>query len=82
MESKQSKIDRTKANLPLPEQPPVASDWQSMDATTVNIGAEKKGSEPGPKEPPVNPRGEPEDLSQVGRQGKEMLETPPKDAAY
>ena len=32
-------IEKTKANLPLPEQPPVASDWNSADARNVNVGA-------------------------------------------
>ncbi|KAF2654591.1 hypothetical protein K491DRAFT_705094 [Lophiostoma macrostomum CBS 122681] len=32
-------IEKTQANLPLPEQPPVASDWNSADARTVNVGA-------------------------------------------
>ena len=32
-------IDERKANLPLPEQPPVASDFNSADERTVNVGA-------------------------------------------
>lgn len=36
---KQSEIDERKANLPLPDQPPVASDWNSADARTVNVGS-------------------------------------------
>jgi hypothetical protein len=39
MTSKQETIDERKANLPLPEQPPVASDWNSSDARTVNVGS-------------------------------------------
>ncbi|TPX12239.1 uncharacterized protein E0L32_007125 [Thyridium curvatum] len=38
-ESKQQKINKAQANLPLPEQPPVASDWQSADARNVNVGS-------------------------------------------
>jgi len=38
-ESKAAQIDRVKANLPLPEQPPVPSDWNSADARTVNVGS-------------------------------------------
>lgn len=38
-ESKQEKIDRVQANLPLPDQPPVASDFNSADARTVNVGS-------------------------------------------
>ncbi|KAJ5634745.1 hypothetical protein N7528_002587 [Penicillium herquei] len=36
---KAQQIDKTKANLPLPEQPPVASDWSSADQRTVNVGS-------------------------------------------
>lgn len=35
-ESKQEKIDRVQANLPLPEDPPTASDWNSADAS-INV---------------------------------------------
>ncbi|BCS18501.1 uncharacterized protein APUU_11329A [Aspergillus puulaauensis] len=34
-----SKIENTKANLPLPEQPPTASDWNSADQRAVNVGS-------------------------------------------
>ncbi|KAJ5682540.1 hypothetical protein N7462_005705 [Penicillium macrosclerotiorum] len=36
---KTKQIDETKANLPLPNQPPVASDWNSLDQRTVNVGS-------------------------------------------
>ena len=32
-------IDERKSNLPLPDQPPVASDFNSSDARTVNVGS-------------------------------------------
>ncbi|KAL3414512.1 hypothetical protein V8F44DRAFT_631552 [Aspergillus fumigatus] len=32
-------IEERKANLPLPDQPPVASDWQSADQRAVNVGS-------------------------------------------
>ncbi|CAM1500970.1 Fc.00g101320.m01.CDS01 [Cosmosporella sp. VM-42] len=38
-QSKDQKISETQSNLPLPEQPPTASDWQSADARNVNVGA-------------------------------------------
>lgn len=38
-QSKADIIDERKANLPLPEQPPQASDWQSADASKVNVGS-------------------------------------------
>lgn len=37
--SKSEIIDERQANLPLPEQPPVASDWNSADASKVNVGS-------------------------------------------
>ncbi|KAF2686979.1 hypothetical protein K458DRAFT_441635 [Lentithecium fluviatile CBS 122367] len=39
MPSKADIIDERKAALPLPDQPPVASDFNSADARTVNVGA-------------------------------------------
>lgn len=39
MTSKQDIIDERQANLPLPDQPPKASDWNSSDERTVNVGA-------------------------------------------
>ncbi|KAJ5618881.1 hypothetical protein N7510_002865 [Penicillium lagena] len=36
---KPQQIDRVKANLPLPDQPPTASDWSSSDQRTVNVGS-------------------------------------------
>jgi len=39
MSSKQEIIEERKANLPLPEQPPRASDWNSSDERTVNVGS-------------------------------------------
>lgn len=32
-------IDERQANLPLPDQPPKQSDWNSADERTVNVGA-------------------------------------------
>ncbi|EMC99188.1 hypothetical protein BAUCODRAFT_53302, partial [Baudoinia panamericana UAMH 10762] len=37
--SKAQIIEERKANLPLPEQPPVASDFNSADGSTVNVGS-------------------------------------------
>jgi hypothetical protein len=39
-QSKADIIEERKSNLPLPDQPPQASDWQSADARTVNIGSD------------------------------------------
>lgn len=38
-ESKQDQIDRVKANLPLPDDPPGSADLESADARTVNVGS-------------------------------------------
>jgi len=39
MKSDPSLIDSRKSNLPLPDQPPVASDFNSSDSRTVNVGS-------------------------------------------
>ncbi|KAL4914063.1 hypothetical protein BDW62DRAFT_191333 [Aspergillus aurantiobrunneus] len=36
---KKADIENTKANLPLPDQPPAASDWNSADQRAVNVGS-------------------------------------------
>lgn len=85
-QSKADKIEEIRTNLPLPEQPPVASDWNSADARNVNVGAGSvssdvstgAGSESGLREPASQADA---DLSNVGRQGKDGLGAPPKDAA-
>ncbi|KAJ9141621.1 hypothetical protein NKR19_g7403 [Coniochaeta hoffmannii] len=84
-ESKQEHAERVKANLPLPEQPPVPSDWQSFDARNVNVGsgavsADEKHSTVGLREPATKADPGPEELSRVGREGHDNLEGPPKDA--
>lgn len=85
--NKQQEIEQNRQNLPLPDQPPVASDWQSADATKVNVGAGSgasdvstgAGATSGLREPASKTEGV--DLSSVGRQGKDNLDGPPKDAA-
>ncbi|KAF3760616.1 hypothetical protein M406DRAFT_324399 [Cryphonectria parasitica EP155] len=86
MSSNADKIAEAQSNLPLPEQPPVASDWQSADARNVNVGAggvasdisTGAGASSGLREPAS--KGADVDLSGVGRQGKEGLDSVPKDA--
>lgn len=83
--SNAEKIAEAQSNLPLPEQPPVASDWQSADARNVNVGSggvssgvsTGAGETSGLREPASK---NDVDLSGVGRQGKEGLEGLPKDA--
>lgn len=38
-ETQEDKIDRVKANLPLPDDPPGSADLESADARTVNVGS-------------------------------------------
>merc|ERR1711988_69820 len=44
-QSKDQTIEERKANLPLPEQPPATSDWNSADASTVNVGSGRSEAE-------------------------------------
>ncbi|KAI1632675.1 hypothetical protein F4809DRAFT_626718 [Biscogniauxia mediterranea] len=85
--NKNDKVEQTRQNLPLPEQPPTAPDWNSADARTVNVGSGRDvasdvstgaGADAGLREPASTKDA---DLAGVGRQGKEGLEAPPKDAA-
>jgi hypothetical protein len=85
-QSKEEKIAEVQSKLPLPDQPPVASDWQSADARNVNVGTGKiegaigtdTAAQGGLREPAT--KGSDLDLSDVGRQGKEGLDSVPKDA--
>ncbi|KAF4978746.1 hypothetical protein FZEAL_4939 [Fusarium zealandicum] len=79
-QSNEQKIADTQANLPLPDQPPVASDWQSADASTVNVGAGKEQAKVGTDSAaqgglrgPAS-KGEDMDMSQIGREGVEKRE--------
>jgi hypothetical protein len=95
MSGQQSKADliaERQANLPLPEDPPTASDWNSADERTVNVGSGSvdadistgDASTIGLREPATGGSGVRQeggaDLSGVGRQGKEGLKDIPKDA--
>ncbi|KAI2466410.1 hypothetical protein F4781DRAFT_405730 [Annulohypoxylon bovei var. microspora] len=84
-QSKADHAEEVKSNLPLPEQPPVPSDWNSADARTVNVGSGSvqsdvstgAGSTSGLREPASK---KDVDLSSVGRQGKDNLDDLPGDA--
>lgn len=85
-ESKAEQIERVKANLPLPEQPPAASDLKSANMKTtssegVNPGDVSTGAgvTSGLREPATK-ASEDINMSGIGRQGKEGLDEPPKDA--
>ena len=98
-ESNKSKADiiaERQANLPLPEQPPTASDFNSSDARTVNVGSGGVSSdisygggsssmrEPASGDSDVRASGEDWKTntagSEVGRTAKEGLEGLPNDA--
>ncbi|KAK0388284.1 hypothetical protein NLU13_4529 [Sarocladium strictum] len=86
-QSKDQQIADTQAKLPLPEQPPTASDWQSADARNVNVGAGSveghvgtgPAAQSGLREPAT--KGDDMDMSNIGRQAKDGLDSVPKDAA-
>ncbi|EKD21378.1 hypothetical protein MBM_00491 [Drepanopeziza brunnea f. sp. 'multigermtubi' MB_m1] len=90
--SKQEIIDERVSNLPLPEDPPVKSDWNSA-SESINAKSDGKQAELSNSEvsdtglsggPATLGSGVREegcaDLSKVGRQGKEGLDGLPKDA--
>ncbi|KAF4555019.1 Hypothetical protein D9617_3g020880 [Elsinoe fawcettii] len=93
--SKAEIIEERKANLPLPDQPPVASDFNSSDATTVNLGSGSRSDKlthgEGDLRDPVSgdsgvrtdantALGNVQSLDNVGRQGKDGLSGLPSDA--
>lgn len=86
-ESKADKIAKAQTNLPLPDQPPTASDWNSADARNTNAGSGSissdistgAGSTSGLREPATK-NSVAMDMSGIGRQGKDNLEEIPKDA--
>ncbi|KAK8073551.1 hypothetical protein PG994_004450 [Apiospora phragmitis] len=85
-QSKADKIEEVKSNLPLPEEPPVPSDFNSADASATSVGSGRvsddvstgDGASSGLREPASTKDA---DLSNVGREGKDNLSGPPKDAA-
>ncbi|KAK4180545.1 hypothetical protein QBC36DRAFT_229415 [Triangularia setosa] len=86
-QSKADKIEEVRQNLPLPEQPPQPPDWQSADSRNTNVGSGRlssdistgPGSTAGLREPATK-ASEDIDMSGIGRQGKDGLSEPPKDA--
>ncbi|KAM0252576.1 hypothetical protein ACHAQJ_007659 [Trichoderma viride] len=73
-QSKDEKIAQVQANLPLPEQPPKASDWQSADMRTTGVGSGRfsggvgtdSAAEAGLRSPAVK-GSEEVDMSKIGR---------------
>ena len=87
-------ISERQSNLPLPDEPPVPSDWNSSDARTVNVGSGGVESdvsyggdirEPDTSESSARIDGETFDKISdqpqgVGREGHDGLDGLPKDA--
>lgn len=73
--SKQDKIDEVKANLPLPEQPPKPSDWNTADARPVGEAGVNAHLGTGPESttglrgPSINTPQAQEDITKIGREG-------------
>ncbi|KAK6839898.1 hypothetical protein PG987_005764 [Apiospora arundinis] len=86
-QSKADQIEEVRSNLPKPEAPPVKSDFNTNDGSATNVGSggvssdisTGAGSSSGLREPASTKEA---DLSNVGREGKDNLSGPPKDAAY
>ncbi|KAJ5985959.1 hypothetical protein N7522_013155 [Penicillium canescens] len=90
---KPAEIENTKANLPLPNQPPAASDWNSLDQRTTAVGSGRFELPPdnsGLREGATagsSARVDGQELHQttapgnnIGRQGVEGLDHLPSDA--
>lgn len=88
-QSKADLIAERQANLPLPDEPPVESDWNSQ-SDSINVkGGERQDELPAGdatdlNKPATAASGVREeggaDLSGVGREGKDNLDGLPKDA--
>ncbi|KAL6708614.1 hypothetical protein ACN47E_002595 [Coniothyrium glycines] len=78
MQENPKAVDKAKSNLPLPEEPPAASDWNSADARTVNVGTgghESDISYDGAlREPAIG------DAGHAGREARDGLKGIPNDA--
>ena len=74
-------IDERKSNLPLPDQPPTASDFSSANAGTVNVGsgAQPTGNFSKGDDALRSPATNAESTANVGREGLEGAL--PNDAA-
>ncbi|CAI6332741.1 unnamed protein product [Periconia digitata] len=83
MASKADIIEERKANLPLPEDPPVASDFNSADARTVNVGSGGRSedlSHSGLGGDTLRSPATTDAVGSTGRQAKDGLSGIPNDA--
>ncbi|OQD78578.1 hypothetical protein PENDEC_c001G03333 [Penicillium decumbens] len=94
--NKAEQVEKTKSELPLPDQPPAASDWNSADQRTVNVGSgrleepvsgENNSALRDPATASSSARVDGDELhvptaplGSVGRQAKDGLDSLPKDA--
>lgn len=85
-QSKADKMEEVRSQLPLPQQPPVSPDWNTADARSLNVGSGGISTDISTGDAKSTGLREPAtvssdvDMSKIGRQGKDNLETPPKDA--
>ncbi|KAJ4392686.1 hypothetical protein N0V91_011308 [Didymella pomorum] len=83
MKADPAKVDKVKSNLPLPEQPPVASDFNSSDARTVNVGSGGQSADISASGQGSSTLREPattDSVGAAGREGKDGLGGIPNDA--
>lgn len=83
MKANPATVDEVKSNLPLPEQPPVASDFNSSDARTVNVGSGGQSADISSSGQGGSTLREPATVGSVGaagREGKDGLSGIPNDA--
>ncbi|PVH97760.1 hypothetical protein DM02DRAFT_597157 [Periconia macrospinosa] len=83
MPSKEEIIEQRKANLPLPEEPPVPSDWNSADERTVNVGTggrEEDLSHSGLGSSTLREPSTTDEVGTTGRQAHDHLPGLPDDA--
>ncbi|KZM22083.1 hypothetical protein ST47_g6811 [Ascochyta rabiei] len=83
MKANPSTVDKVKSNLPLPEEPPVASDFNSSDARTVNVGSGGQAADISASGQGSSTLREPattDSVGAAGREGKDGLGGIPNDA--
>lgn len=83
MKADPSEVNKVQSNLPLPEQPPVPSDFNSSDARTVNVGSGGQSADISASGQGSSTLREPattDSVGAAGREGKDGLDGIPKDA--
>lgn len=83
MKADPATVDHVKSNLPLPEQPPVASDFNSSDARTVNVGSGGQSADisaSGQGSSTLRQPATTDSVGAAGREGRDGLGGIPNDA--